>query len=180
MGITIRWKGYTESKETAKQVIQYATFFAESLGWNVRGFTEKGYATQEEDIEFLTFYTKEQVRELNIKTKDMEESTNIGIVINPPKPFETESIVISFFNYKNKFWIKNFCKTQVFGEEELPNLVAHQIIINLLKTIKETWIPNLEIYDEGEFYETNNFKVLSKNHGSNLALINKAIKILTS
>ena len=182
MGITVHWEGSTESEEAVKRVIQYVEFFAKSLGWEVKRFTEEGYAgmeTAEEVYEFPDFYTKEQARDFNIKSEDMEESVKEGVIINPTKPFYTETIEISFFKFKGKYWMKDFCKTQVFGREEMANLVAHQLLVSLLEAIKETWMPNLKISDEGGFYKTYNFETLAERHRSNLTLINQCIRYLT-
>jgi len=135
-----------------------------------------------------------------------KSTEKFGISIHPKKPFITESIEIAFYKYKGKYHINNFCKTQMFGMEECPNLVAHQLIISLLLTIKHTWIRDLEIIDEADYYlpinkkerveyvrehikeeyqeqylqkDSFDFMTLTESHGANLSVINKFCKVLT-
>jgi len=152
MGITIHYEGSTGDKEKAKKAVAFAGFFAKSLDWEVEPYQKEGIAYMEkfrrrnkEDIEFLTFKSDEILGRYEEKPKG-ERTIKEGIIINPSSPFDTESLEIAFFRYKGKYRITDFCKTQVFRDEEKPNLVAHQLIITLLLTIKNSWIPNLKIH----------------------------------
>jgi len=161
MGVTIHFEGSTTDINKAKETIAYATFFAESLGWEVRPFQEK-VLVYVEKLRMMGGKTFKWVTRTNLEVakswgwkkpkEDEEISEEFGVVINPTKPFNTESIRISFWKYKNKYYIKDFCKTQVFSENEKANLIAHQLIITMLLTIKYTWIGNLKITDEGDFF----------------------------
>jgi len=202
MGVTIHWEGSTEQQHIAIAVVHFAIKFAEALGWQCETFNEKGYAGKSRiydtegklKYEWLTYDKQKEWAGC-----DHEPSDCFGVVINPSDPFNTESIVIKFFRYKGKWHIKDFCKTQVFRTEEAPNLFAHIILDSMLLTIKHTWIPDLEISDEGnwvlpltrqerEAYAAKNiteayrqkyierqpfnFGELTKAHGANLKLIN--------
>ena len=71
----------------------------------------------------------------------------------------------------------------------MSNAIAHIVIISLLMTIKYTWIPDMEIVDEGEFYPYNlnkdklhggfNYKTLLDNNGYLMDIINKIVDVLT-
>jgi len=158
MGITIHWNGNTKSKKAIKETLKYAEFFAKSLGWNVKYLNTKVVAHKErahlenKTIEWITTTPYEMAKDYINDYIEPEITNEFGIAIDPTEPFNTETICITFFKYKGKYWIKDFCKTQVFNQEETPNLIAHQLLITMLLTIKNTWIPNLEISDEGDFY----------------------------
>lgn len=158
MGITIHYEGSVDNKETIKEVLGYTKFFCDNIGWETKKVMKegKGYYSkvynQNNEVEhkWLKFSEEGKYEEIG---KEEEESVKIGLVLNPNKNtnFNTEWFEISFFKYEDKWHLRDFCKTQVFSEEERPNLIAHQIIITLLKTIKNSWIENMEIKDEGDY-----------------------------
>ncbi len=172
MEVTIHWEGSVKDKETVDKIISYAKFFADSLGWKTEyvkypSVTFKEYGFNSANMEkpaytFIANYDKEAYKKSHSGNyysnpkypEEAEQGETEGIIINPAKPFNTESIDLKFYPYKGEYRMNSFCKTQVFSDEELPNLIAHQIIISLLETIKSTWMPNLKIYDEGDFYKS--------------------------
>ncbi len=171
MGITIHWSGEVDNKETADKIISYAKFFAESLGWPVEyvkypsvaykdytymsGHMEKPaytHITNHDEETYKRFRSGH--RDLNPRyTEEAEKGETEGVIINPPKPFNTESIAIEFYPWKGKYRMGTFCKTQVFNDKEIANVIAHELIISMLETIKSTWMPNLHISDEGDYYK---------------------------
>jgi hypothetical protein len=163
MGITIHWYGEVNDRDTTLNVINYATLVAKALKWEYQLYTMKGDAKIEEMI--LNVEGKTESFSLLIFDRN-EHGKNVrwGVVINAPEPIDIESIDISFFEYNNKFIMQGFCKTQAFNDEEIYNLIAHQIIISMLQTIKNTWMPDLQITDEADFDKTYNFNVLIENH----------------
>jgi len=210
MGITIHWKGKTKDRDTAIKVVNFATEFANALKWDVIPFNEKGYAgtwkIYDEGKEKIIAQGISWESKRDFIGNDAQESIKFGVVINPPDPINTESVEISFFEYNDELIIQGFCKTQVFNDNEIYNLYAHIIICTLLKTIKNTWLNNLEINDEGDFcipadrserirwadkhlvepfnkqyYDAKpfDFKLLVKAHRGNLDVINNLNKLLT-
>jgi len=162
MGITIHWYGETD-RDTALNVINYATLFAKALKWEYHLYSMKGDAKNEEiivDVEGKT----ENFSILTFDENKQGKNIRWGVVINAPDPINIESIDISFIEHDNKFIMQNFCKTQAFNDKEIYNLIAHQIIISMLQTIKNTWMPDLQITDEADFDKTYNFNVLTENH----------------
>ena len=152
MGVTIHWNGYTKDINKALKMVEFARRFAEALNWDFVIINDK-------------------------------ENTRFGIVINPVmKNANTESIAITFFEDNGTYIIDDFCKTQVFNDNEINNLFVHIILISMLTTIKHTWIKNLSIDDEGFYYLPTdyenmspfNFEQLARMNGQNLGMINKA------
>ncbi|MEM0148422.1 MAG: hypothetical protein QXN16_00540 [Candidatus Micrarchaeaceae archaeon] len=200
MGITIHWKGETDSRETADNVISYVKFFADSLGWPNEYIKYKSIADDYFGFIYNDSIDSDRAKKIKaLNNINKEEGETEGIRITLPKPFNTEIVDILFYPWHGKLRMDGFCKTQVYNDEELPNLIAHQLITSMLLTIKNTWMPDLDIYDEGEYYlpitqkeraayikdipkeEQKyykdllpfNFKRLIEAHGENLNLINK-------
>ncbi|MEM3858778.1 MAG: hypothetical protein QW478_05155 [Candidatus Micrarchaeaceae archaeon] len=206
MGITISWEGETDSRETADKIISYAKFFADSLGWPNEYVKYKSIASDFSGFVYNEPFDEDKAKKIKdylnshpTANYHAEEGETEGIIITPPKPFKTESIAILFYPWRGKLRMADFCKTQVFEDENISNLIAHQLIINMLLTIKNTWMPNLEISDEGDYYlpitekekeayikdhisgeyqeeyrnlKPFNFEKLTEAHGGNLRLIN--------
>lgn len=174
MGVTIHWKGSTKDEDVALKVVNYAYFMAEALKWDVKLYKEQGIVqidkvfneSRKVEFAFPTFYGNEMIRKMEERGEKVKgvKSYIFGVIINPPPPMNTESIEISFYKYRGRYEMKAFCKTQVFNEKEINNIVVHQVLALMLKTIKSTWIPNLYIDDEGEFYNKWNFEVLTNSH----------------
>ena len=162
MGITIHWDGSVKDKETVDKILSYAKFFADSLGWDAEYVKYPSVAykwvvkdTNGKNVERgIINDERKEGNHLPVAASDPEAGETEGIIINPSKPFHTESIALEFYPYKGEYKVHSFCKTQVFSDKELPNLIAHQLIISLLETIKSTWMPNLKISDEGDFYKS--------------------------
>lgn len=168
MGITIHYDGATKNLGDIGNILGYVTFFAKSLKWEIEPFKEKGIARIEKvfdwdtgkvSFQWLSFVPDKYLKRDGVKvTKDYlkkvdgEKSERFGVVVNPSDPFVTESFVISFYKYKGEYHLKDFCKTQVFSEKERPNLIVHQILIGVLLAIKNTWLSNLDISDEGDYF----------------------------
>ncbi|MGC8980630.1 MAG: hypothetical protein ACP5KL_03940 [Thermoplasmata archaeon] len=158
MGITVHWKGSVKDRDTALKVITYARFFAETLDWKVQTLLENGYVvmekviTEKETYEFESFVESEFADRFD--KNYMKRSSKFGVIIDPnvKDTIRTENIEISFYTYRGRYTMKGFTKTQVFNENEVGNLVVHSILVLMLLTIKNTWVPNLEIYDEGDYY----------------------------
>lgn len=164
MGITIHWEGKEKSKENVDKAISYAKFFAESLGWDCEYLKYKSITYNDiirdtqGNITHKWLTTDEYDRFVKSNQpipQDAVITESEGVCINPKKPFATESISLMFSWYKDGYLLEsNFCKTQVFGDHEIANLIAHQLIISMLLTMKQTWIKNMDISDEGDYYKS--------------------------
>jgi hypothetical protein len=155
MGIAIRYKGKTKDLDKVKKVVEYATFTAKNLNWQVIPIEQDGYVVEEKFKDekgnviyrFKTFYDKETYKEKGFKKGT--PSKRIGVIINPPFRIK---FIVAFYKDGDDWVIDDSTRTQVWSEKDLGNLTAHEIIANMLTTIKQTWMPDLEIIDEGEYY----------------------------
>ncbi|MGC8646503.1 MAG: hypothetical protein ACP5T9_03100 [Thermoplasmata archaeon] len=158
MGITVHWAGEVDDKDIAFKVITYAKFMADVLGWKVSLISESGYVieeivkTEKKNFSFWHFVEKKYADRYGYGYR--KRSVKFGILIDPNVKgnINTEDIEISFYSFGKKYVMDGFTKTQVFNESEEGNLIVHSILVLMLLTIKNTWIPNLDINDEGEYY----------------------------
>jgi len=157
MGITIHWEGKTNSLRVAKEVVEFVKGFAQALRLEWREYEDVGVVaeivvrntTGEIDFKSLMFCPNS---EIDRYTRIVEESECFGVIADFPEPVNIETFDFTFFRLGNEWITQGCCKTQVFSEEELPNLYAHIMLIAILLTIKSTWMPDLEVDDEGDFY----------------------------
>ncbi len=156
MGITIHYSGKAKDYETAKKVIEYAKLFAKALDIRYTEVNEKVGIVKEivklkdKTYEFYNAYDLEYIKKFNLNVE--EYTRKFGIVIKFSDKFKTEDLAITFYKFRNEFILNDFCKTQAFNPNDIKNLIAHQLIILLLLTIKCSWIKDMEIVDEGDFY----------------------------
>ena len=156
MGVSINYEGRTKDLDKVKKVVEYATFTAKNLGWRVIPVEQDGYVVEEiikDDkgnvvCRFKMFYEKEKYEKMGLKNG--VPSKRIGVIIK--SPFEVDEFNVSFYKDGDDWVLQDSIKTQVRSEKDLGNLTAHEIIANMLTTIKQTWLPDLEIFDEGEYY----------------------------
>jgi len=156
MGVTIHYEGRTKDFDKVKKIVEYVTFTAKNLGWEVIPIEEEGYVVYEPIVNvwgkrvgyFIDFYPKDK----DVWGEIKKPSKRIGVIVRLPPPYYTENFKVTFYKDEDEWVWKGFTKTQVFSEKELPNLTAHQILVSMLLTIKKTWLPDLDIVDEGDYY----------------------------
>lgn len=135
MGVTIHFDGKLKSENNYEAVIQYAKEFAEK-----------------NEMEYSYF---EEADKLLLRVKDEEEwdyqGLTKGIRIQPHENSDPFNLEFDKDNY-----IQEYCKTQ-FASVEI-----HIMLIDFLESIKSNF-EQLNVYDEGEYWETHNVEIL-ENH----------------
>lgn len=157
MGITIHYKGQLKNLTQSNSVIDELKDISEIMNWK--------FSIMDNDwnkpmtAEFLHFENRVEITgHLPLK----------GIRINPHPNCESfsilfdkdgylQSVVLMVLNHENnQIPGKNYLsiKTQ-FAPTEI-----HISIIKLLKYLKNKYIPDLEVFDEGSYWETENKELL--------------------
>jgi hypothetical protein len=77
-----------------------------------------------------------------------------------------ESAELNFQRIRGKFICRSFCKTQ-YAEEFVK---CHLLVVQLLDMLKAEGF-DVDVYDEGEYWETRDLKVLGKNINESTAMI---------
>ncbi|UOE37011.1 hypothetical protein [Chryseobacterium oryzae] len=148
MGITIHFEGKLKNNENFDLLIRKVIEFSQFENWE--------YFQFENDNKIL-----ERVR--NDEDWDYEGLTK-GIQVQPHENSEPLN-----FEFDKDLYIQEYCKTQ-FAEIE-----THLKIIELIKVIQDNF-ETLKIFDEGEFWETNDINLL-KEHWENFYIaMNEAIE----
>jgi hypothetical protein len=146
MGVTIHFEGKLKTETDYQLVIQKAKDFANLNNYEHFEIKEENKILQ---------------RVKNEEDWDYEGATN-GIQINPSK--NTEPFILEF---DKDLYVQEYCKTQ-FSEQGI-----HINLIDFLEQIKHHF-ESLEIFDEGEYFETKDEQVLINNLNSCWDQLDKA------
>ena len=159
MGFTIHWEGSTRSLKNAKASVEFVKQFAHALGLIYHEYEDVGVVVEDRIYKengeiyykWISFY-RDRERDSIKEEYILEESECFGVIVIFPEPVNIESFDFQFFKHGRLWKTRGFCKTQVFRDEEIYNLYAHIVLTSILMTIKHTWIPNMEIWDEACYY----------------------------
>jgi len=132
MGITIHYKGKLNSTNLTDQVCEELEDIAKSMEWTCNSFDFK-----EKD--------KTQVKGLFIQAHSQSELLQFMIDKNG---FLRNALMLEHFPHDDDITFLNHTKTQ-FAPIEI-----HIAIIKLLKYLQQKYISNLEVWDEGEYWQT--------------------------
>ncbi len=147
MGITIHFEGNLKNEENYVALIEKMTEFCKFQEWNFFLFENENKLLQ---------------RVENETDRDYEGSTK-GIQVQPHE--NSEPLI---FEFDNELYIQEYCKTQ-FSDVE-----THLKIIELLNVV-ENYFENIAVFDEGEFWETNDINLLQKHWDNFHVAMEKAI-----
>jgi len=140
MGVTIHYKGKLNSADDIDSFCEEMEDIAKSMGWKCSAF-------------------------------DFDDKSNVplkGVIIGPheksePLPFMVDKngflrnpFMLEFSKGDDEFTWFNHIKTQFAPIEN------HIAVIKLLKYIQQKYISNLDVYDEGEYWQTGNEKILKR------------------
>jgi hypothetical protein len=140
MGVTIHYKGKLNSADDIGSFCEEIEDIAKSMGWKHSAF------------------------DFDLKDKEPLK----GVIIQPhPKSESLQLMTDQQGNLRNAFAMEfagedseltylNFIKTQFAPVEN------HIAVIKLLKYIQQKYISNLDVYDEGEYWQTGDEKILKR------------------
>jgi hypothetical protein len=177
MGITIFYRGSLEELSLIDPIQQEVIKFCQSMNWKYR------------------LWNKDMSKPFNAKLVHSDKGAEIeghiplrGISVESDPDNETLSLLFnpegkltSFFREilihegsitPDQDWL--FVKTQ-FGTVD-----AHIAIVKLLQYLKQSYIPNLEVNDDGEYWETADKERLIARRGFIFGMMTQVEKALTS
>lgn len=147
MGVTIHFEGKLKSADALAQVIAIVEHFAAEENWPASRFKEASKVLERMDGEEEWNY----------------EGPTQGIIIQPEN---TEPFILEF---DNALYVQEYCKTQFAPIE------THIQLIEILRAI-EPYFGDLEVIDEGEYWNTDDAELLRKNIKDCFKAIEKAKK----
>jgi hypothetical protein len=112
-------------------------------------------------------------QECNARWKVTRPTTMVSLYLWPGEG--CESLEFNFQRINGKFVCKSCCKTQ-YAEQFVK---CHLLVIQLLDMLKAEGF-DVDVYDEGGFWETRDIKVLAKNINESTALISAVLGGLKS
>jgi hypothetical protein len=146
MGVTIHFEGKLKSENCFQKVIDIAKQFALS-----------------NDLTFADFQEETKLLERVKDQKDWDyQGPTKGLCIQPDDnsdPFNLE--------FDKDLYIQEYCKTQ------FADISVHILIIDLLRQI-EPYFENLNVDDEGEYWNTSDTTLLQKHFDNCLRVMEEA------
>jgi len=140
MGVSIHYKGKIANQEEIPTLCSELTDIATSMGWEAHPISaEKG---EESQINGVVLSGQEGLEPLPFLF-DSDGTLRSIIVLLDPADNRDYTFTIS-------------CKTQFSSPAD------HAWIIGLLKYIQQRYIPDLNVTDEGEFWETGDIELLTR------------------
>ena len=106
--------------------------------------------------------------------KVVKPTTMVSLSLLPGKGCEDSNL--NFKKIKGKFVCDSFCKTQ-YAKHFVQ---CHLLVIQLLDLLKAEGFTMADIYDEGEYWETREIKVLAKNINESTSMISSILGGLQS
>jgi len=140
MGVTIHYKGKLNATELTEPFLEEIQDIAQSLDWPYTVINRKKEDTTPVQGMFIQPHPKSEFLTFAVDEK--------GHLRN--------AFLLQHFEDKDKSTWFNHIKTQ-FAPVEI-----HIAIIKLLRYLKDKYLGNLEVYDEGLFWETNDVQTLTK------------------
>jgi len=140
MGITIHYKGKLNSTDLIDPFCEEVEDIAQSMNWD--------YTIVEE--------------------KDPDKIQFKGLVIKPHPSSEFLQFAIDKNgNLRNSFILENSGKDSKYSfsnhiKTQFAPIEIHMAIIKLLKYLQQTYISNLDVYDEGDYWQTGSESILKE------------------
>ncbi|MGM0620754.1 MAG: hypothetical protein ACQETJ_06905 [Bacteroidota bacterium] len=140
MGISIHYKGKLDSPKLVKSFCEEVQDIAQSMEWE---FTVIGPELKD----------KNGLKGLIIKPHEKAELLQFAF---DKKGYLRNALLLEYENINDNYTFFNHIKTQ-FAPIEI-----HVAVIKLLKYLKEKYMHNLEVNDEGLFWETGDIDILKE------------------
>jgi len=109
----------------------------------------------------------------NTHWKVVKPTTMVSLPLMPGEGCESSDL--HFQRIRGKYRCKSFCKTQ-YAKQFVK---CHLLVIQLLDMLKKEGF-EVDVYDEGEYWQTRDLKVLAKNINESTAVISSVLGGLKS
>ncbi len=177
MGITIHFKGQIKNFDLIPRLQEELVDICQTMNWEYKLWNED--LAQPCDAKLVhTEKGAEIVGHIPLKgisIKVDEKNERLDILFNPEgklSNFIHEVMVIEGTIAKDPAW--NSTKTQ-FGKMD-----SHIATIKILKYVRDTYVPDLKVTDEGGYWETEDKNILLERRGFIFGKINQLEKALSA
>jgi hypothetical protein len=139
MGVTIHYKGKLNSNDELDSFCEEMEDIAKSMGWK-HTVIDKFDTNDKTPVKGIIIRPHEKSESLQLISDQLGNLRNV--------------FAFEFAGEDSELTYMNFIKTQ-FAPVEI-----HIAVIKLLKYIQQKYISNLDVYDEGDYWQTGNEKIL--------------------
>jgi hypothetical protein len=150
MGVTIHYKGKLNSADNIDSFCEEMEDIAKSMGWK--------------NTVIDKFNTNDKTPVKGVIIKPHEKSESLQLITDQQGNLRNV-FAFEFAGEDSELTYMNFIKTQ-FAPVEI-----HVAVIKLLKYIQQKYISNLDVYDEGDYWQTGDEKILK----GKIDFLNKAM-----
>lgn len=141
MGVTIHYKGKLDTIENIESFCEEMEDIAKSMGWK-HTIIDKFDSSDKVPVKGIIIKPHKKSESLQLVTDKQGNLRNAFAL-----EFASDDTTLTYFN---------FIKTQ-FAPVEI-----HIAVIKLLKYIQQKYISNLDVYDEGDYWQTGDENILKK------------------
>ena len=155
MNLVIHFRGTLKQSNQIELLLNFVRNFSLEKGWNTLEWEDSGTLFAEKDSSASPFKkTLDRVEQKGVIVQ-INNALFVPIVIEKPM-----HALVQFFPAEGDAWVAtNHC----FVPTDDASVEEHMMICELLHEIHKRFIPNLEVYDEGRYFETGDRKRLEKN-----------------
>jgi hypothetical protein len=139
MGVTIHYKGKLNSADEIDSFCEEMEDIAKSMGWK-HTVIDKFDSNDKTPVKGIIIQPHEKSESLQLISDQQGNLRNV--------------FAFDFASEDSELTYLNFIKTQ-FAPVEI-----HAAVIKLLKYIQQKYISNLDVYDEGDYWQTGDEKLL--------------------
>jgi len=149
MGLSINYSGSIKDCALIEPLIVEVEDICKSLGWGYHIFRQKEFATVKNDIDYTPHYLS------GIMFNASEKCEPVSLCFLPNKKMTALINLLAKDVYEEPEWIYLIStKTQFAGPD------VHIAIIKLLRHVRDKYLENFKMNDEGLYWETNDEKTL--------------------
>jgi len=159
MGVTIHYKGKLNSADNIDSFCEEMEDIAKSMGWK-HTVIDKFDKNDKTPVKGIIIRPHEKSESLQLITDQQGNLRNV--------------FAFEFAGEDSELTYMNFIKTQ-FAPVEI-----HIAVIKLLKYIQQKYISNLDVYDEGDYWQTGDEKILKEKIDFLNGAINQLSEVLNS
>lgn len=158
MGITIHYRGKLNDPEEIDAVVDFVQHMAAAKGWSWTQIDDDWDAEVNAQLVHTSKGHLELTGNAGLKGFSLDIDPNCEPV---PLLFDCSGLMRSFFSFSADCSAEN--NNTIAVKTQFASAEAHIQLVELLKELKQRFIADLKVMDEGEYWQTKDRALLEKN-----------------